>query len=150
MSVARTVAEVLADHTEVEVRAVYGEIRSAWVRVPGSVRTGAPAATTIRSVTVVNGPGADGVWSAGERAEVEFRYSLPVVVEQPEYWLNADGDRLPPGPFVWVVFRDDARPGYGETLLSWALVPYAGGSGTDTLRFSYPVGAAELGRGGCG
>ena len=60
---------------EVEVRAVYGEIRSAWVRVPGSVRTGAPAATTIRSVTVVNGPGADGVWSAGERVEVEFRYS---------------------------------------------------------------------------
>ena len=98
---------------------------------------------TIRSVTVVSGPGSDGVWGAGERVELEVRYSLPVAVEQPEYWENADGDRHPPGPFVWVTFFDDA-PGYGE-VLSGALVPYAGGSGTDRLRFSYRVGAAEAG-----
>ena len=129
---------------EVDVRAVYGEVRSAWVRVPGTVRTGAPEAARIRSVTVVRGPGADGVWGAGERVELEVRYNLPAAVEQPEYWENADGDRHPPGPFVWVIFFDDARPGYGE-VLSGALVPYAGGSGTDRLRFSYRVGAAEDG-----
>ena len=129
---------------EVDVRAVYGEVRSAWVRVPGTVRTGAPEAARIRSVTVVRGPGADGVWGAGERVELEVRYNLPVAVEQPEYWENADGDRHPPGPFVVVTFFDDARPGYGE-VLSGALVPYAGGSGTDRLRFSYRVGAAEAG-----
>ena len=129
---------------EVDVRAVYGEVRSAWVRVPGTVRTGAPEAARIRSVTVVSGPGSDGVWGAGERVELEVRYSLPVAVEQPEYWENADGERHPPGPFVVVAFRGDARPGYGE-VLSMPLVPYAGGSGTDRLRFSYRVGAAEAG-----
>ena len=106
---------------------------------------------TIRSVTVVSGPGSDGVWGAGERVELEVRYSLPVAVEQPEYWENADGDRHPPGPFVVVTFFDDA-PGYGE-VLSGALVPYTGGSGTDRLRFSYGGGAAEdgaRGRGGGG
>ena len=132
---------------EVDVRAVYGEVRSAWVRVPGTVRTGAPQAARIRSVTVVRGPGADGVWGAGERVELEVRYNLPVAVEQPEYWENAAGDRQPPGPFVVVTFFDDARPGYGE-VLSGALVPYAGGSGTDRLRFSYRVGAGRGRRAG--
>ena len=99
---------------------------------------------TIRNVTVVSGPGSDGEWRTGERVELEVRYSLPVAVEQPEYWENADGERHPPGPFVVVAFRGDARPGYGE-VLSMPLVPYAGGSGTDRLRFSYRVGAAEDG-----
>ena len=127
---------------EVDVRAVYGEARSAWVRVPGTVRTGAPEAARIRGVTVVSGPGSDGVWDAGERVELEVRYNMPVAVEQPEYWENADGDRHPPGPFVVVTFFDGA-PGY--EVLSGALVPYTGGSGTDRLRFSYRVGAAEDG-----
>ena len=129
---------------DIEVRAVYGELCSVWVRVPGSVRTAAPEPAVIRGVTVVNGPGSDGVWSTGERVEVEVRYSLPVVVEQPEYWENADGVRFPPGPYVLVAFRSDARPEYGESL-GVALVPYVSGSGTATLRFAYPVGAAEAG-----
>ena len=41
------------------------------------------ASTRIRNVTVVNGPGSDGVWRAGERVELEVRYPEPVVVEQP-------------------------------------------------------------------
>ena len=55
---------------QVEVRAVYGELRSVWVRVPGSVRTAAPEAAVIRSMRAVTGPGSDGVWNAGERVEV--------------------------------------------------------------------------------
>ena len=88
---------------DIEVRAVYGELRSVWVRVPGSVRTAAPEPAVIRSVTVVNGPGSDGVWSAGERVEVEVRYDKPVVVERSECWTyNADGSCRPPGPYVLV------------------------------------------------
>ena len=98
---------------EIEVRAVYGEVRSAWVRVPGSVRTGAPEAAVIRSMTVVNGPGADGVWSTGERVEVRVRYSLPVAVERPECWDNGDGVCRTPGPFVALVFGTGERPGHG-------------------------------------
>ena len=104
-----------------------------------------PPAARIRNVTVVNGPGSDGVWSTGERVELEVRYNKPVVVEQPDCWsYNADGTCRPPGPYVAVVFRDDERPGYGK-VKSVALVPYAGGSGTDRLRFSYSVGAAKAG-----
>ena len=106
----------------------------------------------MRNVTLVSGPGSDGVWSAGERVELEVRYTLPVVVEQPssydECWsYNADGTCRPPGPFVVVLFRSDARPGYGEGL-GVALVPYVGelgGSGTRVLRFAYTVGAVEAG-----
>ena len=135
---------------EVDVRAVYGEVRSAWVRVPGTVRTGAPQAARIRSVTVVRGPGADGVWGAGERVELEVRYNLPVAVEQPEYWENAAGDRHPPGPFVVVTFFDDARPGYGE-VLSGALVPYAGRLGDGQAALLLPGRRREAGaRGGDG
>ena len=100
--------------------------------------------SAVRNVTVLSGPGPDGVWSAGERVELEVRYSLPVVVKQPRYWVNADGDRYPPGPYMLVSFRSDARPGYGEGL-SAPLAPYVGGSGTDTLRFAYTVGRAEDG-----
>ena len=132
---------------DIEVRAVYGELRSVWVRVPGSVRTAAPEPAVIRSVTVVTGPGSDGVWSTDERVEVEVLYDKPVVVERPECWTyNADGTCRPPGPYVLVAFRSDARPGYGE-VLSHPLAPYVGGSGTATLRFAYTVGvgAAEDG-----
>ena len=105
--------------------------------------------TAMRNVTVVSGPGPDGVWSAGERVELEVRYNLPVVVEQPSSYYDCwsyydDGTCRPPGPFVVVVFRSDARPGYGE-VLSVALVPYVSGSGTNTLRFAYTVGEAEAG-----
>ena len=74
------------------------------------------------------------------------RYSLPVVVEQPEdcWSYNDDGTCRDAGPYVLVAFRSDARPGYGK-VLSTPLVPYVGGSGTDTLRFAYTVGAAEAG-----
>ena len=100
---------------------------------------------TIRSVTVVSGPGADGVWSTGERVEVEVRYDKPVVVERPDCWTyNADGSCRPPGPYMLVAFRSGARPGYGQSL-STPLAPYVGGSEMDTLRFAYTVGAAEDG-----
>ena len=99
----------------------------------------------MRNVTLVSGPGSDGEWRTGERVDVEVRYSLPVVVERPDCWLlNADGTCRPPGPYMLVAFRSDARPGYGEGL-SAPLAPYDGGSGTDTLRFAYTVGAAEDG-----
>ena len=100
--------------------------------------------SVVRNVTVLNGPGPDGVWSAGERVELEVRYSLPVVVRQPRYWVDADGARHPPGPYMLVSFRADARPGYGE-VLGVALARYVRGSGTATLRFAYTVGAAEAG-----
>ena len=131
---------------EVQVRALYGEMQSAWVRVPGQVRTAAPPAARVRNVGVVNGPGSDGVWSAGERVELEVVYPEPMVVEKPEdcWSYNADGTCKPSGPFVLVVFRDDARPGYG-TSLSTPLAPYVGGSGTTTLRFAYTVGEDEDG-----
>ncbi len=100
---------------------------------------------TIRSVTVVSGPVADGVWSTGERVVVEVRYDKPVVVEKSECWTyNADGTCRPSGPYMLVAFRSDARPGYGQSL-STPLAPYVGGSETDTLRFAYTVGAAEDG-----
>ena len=100
--------------------------------------------SVVRNVTVLSGPGPDGEWSAGERVELEVRYSLPVVVRQPRYWVDADGARHPPGPYMLVSFRADALPGYSEGL-SAPLVPYEEGSGTDTLRFAYTVGEAEDG-----
>ena len=99
----------------------------------------------MRNVTLVGGPGSDREWSRGERVELEVRYSLPVEVERPECWsYNDDGTCKPPGPFVVVSFRSDARPGYGR-VLSTPLAPYVGGSGTRVLRFAYTVGAAEDG-----
>ena len=104
----------------------------------------------MRNVTLVSGPGPDEVWSAGEQVELEVRYTLPVVVEQQpssyyECWAyNADGTCKPPGPYVAVAFRSDARPGYGE-VLGVARVQYASGSGTATLHFAYTVGTAEAG-----
>ena len=130
----------------VEVRAVYGELRSVWVRVPGSVRTGAPEAAVIRSMRAVTGPGADGVWSAGEWVEVRVRYSLPVTVERPECWGVGDGACRTPGPVVALVFGTGPRPGYGHHV-SVALARYEGGSGTDTLAFGYTVTAADAGAG---
>ena len=41
-----------------------------------------PAA--VRNVTVLSGPGPDEEWSAGERVDLEVRYSLPVVVKRQE------------------------------------------------------------------
>ena len=98
----------------------------------------------LRNVTLVSGPGSDGVWRTGERVDVEVRYSLPVVVERPDCWpLDADGTCRPPGPYMLVAFRSDARPGYGAGLAP--LAPYVGGSGTATLRCAYTVGASEDG-----
>ena len=98
----------------------------------------------LRNVTLVSGPGSDGVWRTGERVDVEVRYSLPVVVERPDCWtLDADGTCRPPGPYMLVGFRSDAHPGYGAGPAP--LAPYVGGSGTATLRFAYTVGAAEDG-----
>ena len=118
----------------------------AFVRAPSGLPVKFVSPAWVRNVRVVSGPGADGVWSAGERVELEVRYSLPVVVEQPEdcWSYNDDGTCRDAGPYVLVAFRSDARPGYGK-VLSTPLVPYVGGSGTDTLRFAYTVGAAEAG-----
>ena len=117
----------------------------AFVRAPSGLPVKFVLPAWIRNVRVVSGPVADGVWSRGERVELEVRYSLPVEVERPECWsYNDDGTCKPPGPYVLVAFRSDARPGYGE-VLSTPLAPYVRGSGTDTLRFAYTVGAAEDG-----
>ena len=100
----------------------------------------------LRNVSIVNGPGSDGVWSAGERVYVEARYSLPVVVEQPEdcWSYNDDGTCRPPGPFVVVAFRSDARPESGyDGWLSPPLARYVSGSGTATLSFAYRVSTVE-------
>ena len=131
---------------EVEVRALYGEMQSVWVRVAGQVRTAALPPARIRNVRLVGGPGSDdGVWSTGERVVVEVRYDKPVVVEQSDCWTyNADGSCRPSGPYMLVAFRSDARPGYGGTL-STPLAPYVRGSGTNVLTFGYTVGAAEDG-----
>ena len=131
---------------EVEVRALYSEMQSVWVRVPGQVRTAEPPSARVRNVSIVNGPVSDGVWSAGERVEVEVVYPVPMVVEKPEdcWSYNADGTCRESGPFVLVVFSDDARPGYGKSL-STPLAPYVGGSGTATLQFAYTVGEDEDG-----
>ena len=123
----------------------------AFVRAPSGLPVKFVSPAWVRNVRVVSGSGADGVWSAGERVELEVRYSLPVVVEQPEdcWSYNDDGTCRDAGPYVLVAFRSDARPGYGK-VLSTPLVPYVGGSGTDTLRFAYTVGAAEAGAKGVG
>ena len=132
---------------QVEVRAVYGELRSVWVRVPGSVRTAAPEAAVIRSMRAVTGPGSDGVWNAGERVEVEVRYSLPVVVERPAApWHDGFGRPREPGPAVALLFNTGPRPGYGYGV-SQTVARYAGGSRTDTLAFGYTVTAADAGAG---
>ena len=131
---------------EVEVRALYGEMQSVWVRVAGQVRTATPPPAGIRNVRLVGGPGSDdGVWSTGERVEVEVHYDKPVVVEQSDCWTyNADGSCRPSGPYMLVAFSSNERPGYGGTL-STPLAPYEGGSGTNVLTFAYTVGAAEDG-----
>ena len=131
---------------EVEVRALYSEMQSVWVRVPGQVRTAEPPPARVRNVRIVNGPVSDGVWSAGERVEVEVVYPVPMVVEKPEdcWSYNADGTCRESGPFVLVVFSDDARPGYGKSL-STPLAPYESGSGTAKLQFAYTVGEDEDG-----
>ena len=131
---------------EVEVRALYGEMQSVWVRVPGEVRTATPPPARIHNVRVVGGPGSDdGVWRTEERVVVEVRYDEPVVVERPDCWTyNADGTCRPSGPYMVVAFRSDARPGYGE-VQGVAQARYVRGSGTATLRFAYTVSAAEDG-----
>ena len=142
-----TVIEGLETDTsyQVQVRALNGETPGEW-SPSGMARTPNPPPARVRNVSIVNGPGSDGVWSAGERVEVEVVYPVPVVVEKPEdcWSYNADGTCRESGPFVLVVFRDDARPGYGKSL-STPLAPYVGGSGTATLRFDYTVGEDEDG-----
>ena len=122
----------------------------AFVRAPSGLPVKFVLPAWIRNVRVVSGPGADGVWSAGERVELEVRYNYPVVVEQPSSYYdcwsyNDDGTCKPPGPFLVVGFRSDARPGYGR-VLSTPLASYVGGSGTSRARgSSTTVGAAEDG-----
>ena len=131
---------------QVQVRALNGETPSEWSPT-GTGRTAEPEPALIRNVAVVNGPGADGVWTTGERVEAEVRYSRPVAVEQPDCWTyDADGTCRPPGPFVALAFRTAGHPGYGYGV-SHALATYEGGSRTRVLRFAYTVGAAEDGAG---
>ena len=132
---------------EIEVRALYGATQSAWVRVPGQLRTNALPSARVRNVRLVSGPGSDGVWNAGERVEVLVRYSLPVVVERPAApWHDGFGRPREPGPAVALLFNTGPRPGYGYGV-SHAVARYAGGSGTDTLAFGYTVTAADAGAG---
>ena len=100
----------------------------------------------LRNVRLVSGPGSDGEWRTGEQVEVEVRYSLPVVVERPDCWLlNADGTCRPPGPYMLVAFRSDARPGVRRGAIGGRWRRMRAARGRTPLRFAYTVGAAEDG-----
>ena len=126
---------------EVQVRAYNGEAWSEW-SPSGRARTTEPETTVLRSVRVVNGPGADGVWSRGERVRVQVRYSLPVTVERPEPHEVAEGAIR--GPVVVLAFGTGDRPGHGHPVSS-ALAEFTGGSGTETLTFACDVSDAGAG-----
>ena len=126
---------------EVQVRAYNGEAWSEW-SPSGRARTTEPETTVLRNVRVVNGPGADGVWSRGERVRVQVRYSLPVTVERPEPHEVAEGAIR--GPVVALAFGTGDRPGHGHPVSS-ALAEFTGGSGTETLTFACDVSDAGAG-----
>ena len=115
---------------EVEVRALYGEMQSVWVRVPGQVRTNAPpAAPVIERIEVVSTPR---LWSRGarepdtygegENIRIEARFDQPVRVEgYPVLALEV-----------------------GDPCISVCEARYESGSGTDTLVFAYLVLDTEI------
>ena len=88
------------------------------------------------AVEIVTGPGADGVWNAGERVEVRVRFGVPVRVD------------VPPGgrePEVVLAFSGSA--GASSRAHSFGRAAYTGGSGSDTLTFAYTVTADNAGAG---
>ena len=88
------------------------------------------------AVEIVTGPGADGVWSAGERVEVRVRFGVPVRVDVPS------GGREPE-----VVLAFSGSAGGSSRAHSFGRAAYTGGSGSDTLTFAYTVSADNAGAG---
>ena len=88
------------------------------------------------AVEIVTGPGADGVWSAGERVEVRVRFGVPVRVDVPS------GGREPE---LMLAFSGSA--GGSGRAHSFGFASYTGGSGSDTLSFAYTVSADNAGAG---
>ena len=88
------------------------------------------------AVEIVTGPGADGVWNAGERVEVRVRFGVPVRVDVPS------GGREPE-----VVLAFSGSAGGSSRAHSFGRAAYTGGSGSDTLSFAYTVSADNEGAG---
>ena len=88
------------------------------VRVAVSLRR-TRAAVRVTGAAVTSGPGGNGTWDAGETVEAEVRFSAPVTVTG--------------GPPTLGILLDRRR----------REAAYGGGSGTDTLSFSYPVTEAD-------
>ncbi len=88
------------------------------------------------AVEIVTGPGADGVWNAGERVEVRVRFGVPVRVDVPS------GGREPE-----VVLAFSGSAGGSSRAHSFGRAAYTGGSGSDTLSFAYTVSADNTGAG---
>ena len=72
---------------------------------------------------VVNGPGSNGIWDAGETVEAELSFNRPV-------WVDDSNGR----PSLAIVLDGVRRE-----------APWVGGGGTSTLHFAYPVTANEAG-----
>ena len=73
---------------------------------------------------MTNGPGENGTWDTSETVEAEVRFSAPVTVVAPP------GS----GPILAILLDGTRRE-----------AAYTGGSGSDTLAFSYTVTAADDG-----
>ena len=85
----------------------------------------------IVSVRIVSNPGQNGIWDVGERVVVQVQYSATLRLDVP-----AGGT----SPQVALAFLTSDRK---LNSLAWA--EWTGGSGTDTLSFSYTVTAAAAG-----
>ena len=86
--------------------------------------TGLDPAPRVTGASVVNGPGPNGAWDAGETVQAEVRFNAAVAVHGP------------PGvmPALAIVLDGERRE-----------AAYTGGAGTQTLTFAYPVVAADAG-----
>ncbi|MXX88495.1 MAG: hypothetical protein F4213_18460 [Boseongicola sp. SB0677_bin_26] len=77
----------------------------------------------VEGARVVNDPGSNGTWDAGETVEAEIVFNRPV-------WVDDSNGR----PSLAIVLDGARRE-----------APWVGGGGTPTLRFAYPVTANEAG-----
>ena len=128
---------------QVRVKADNGEIPSRWRGPVRGVTSGrspdseesAPEPESeqvpIVSVRIVSNPGQNGIWDVGERVVVQVQYSATLRLDVP-----AGGT----SPQVALAFLTSDRK---LNSLAWA--EWTGGSGTDTLSFSYTVTAAAAG-----
>ena len=77
----------------------------------------------VEDARVVNDPGSNRVWDAGETVEAELTFNRPV-------WVDDSNGR----PSLAIVLDGVRRE-----------APWVGGGGTSTLRFAYPVAANDAG-----